>query len=84
MATWLVMRKFLPALLAAGTAMAATLTVYVETQHHARQLQVLRVDSDATHTARAMNHAFIEQAFDRPVLPDFVIAYTSFSKRSRG
>ena len=63
--------------------MAATLTVYVETEHHARQLQVLRVDSDAAHTARSTNQMFINNATERPVLPGFVIAYASVSKRSR-
>jgi hypothetical protein len=84
MATWLGMRKLLPALVAVGTAMAATFTVYVETQTHARQLQVLRLgvnDSDSQFTAHSMNQTVIDRSLDQPILPDFIIAYSSFSKR---
>ena len=77
------MRKLLPALMAAGTVMAATLTIYVETQHHARQLQVLRVGTDATFTARSMMQTMIEQAYEQPTMPHFVVAYSSMSKRHR-
>ena len=87
MATWLGMRKLLPALVAAGTAMAATFTVYVETQTHARQLQVLRVAAndtgDPSFTAHSMNQSVIDRSLDQPILPDFIIAYSSFSKRGR-
>jgi hypothetical protein len=87
MATWVGMRKLLPALIAAGTAMAATFTVYVETQTHARQLQVLRVAAndtgDPSFTARSMTQSLIDRSLDQPILPDFIIAYSSFSKRGR-
>ena len=87
MATGLGMRKLLPALVAAGTAMAATFTVYVETQTHARQLQVLRVAAndtgDPAFTAHSMNQSVISRSLDQPILPDFIIAYSSFSKRGR-
>lgn len=88
MATWIGMRKFLPALVAVGTVMAATLTVYVETQTHARQLQVLRTavndTGDPAFTRHSMNQTLIDRSLDQPVLPDFIIAYSSFSKRGRG
>lgn len=84
MPIWLDMRKLLPALMAAGTVMAATLTIYVETQHHARQLQVLRVGTDATFTARSMRQTVMDQAFEQPAMSDFVVAYSSRSKRHRG
>ena len=87
MATWVGMRKFLPALLAAGTAMAATFTVYVETQTHARQLQVLRLavndGGDPRFATHSMNQTVIDRSLDQPTLPDFIIAYSSFSKRGR-
>ena len=87
MATWLGMRKLLPALVAVSTAMAATFTVYVETQTHARQLQVLRLavndTEDPAFTAHAMNQTVIDRSLDQPTLPDFVIAYSSLAKRSR-
>jgi hypothetical protein len=82
MPTWLGMRKLLPALMAASTMMAATLTIYVETQHHARQLQVLRTGGDATFAARSMTQTMTEQAFEQPTMPaGFVVAYSSVSKR---
>lgn len=83
MPIWVGMRKLLPAVMAAGTLMAATLTIYVETQHHARQLQVLRVGTDETFTARSMTQTMMEQAFEQPTLPHFIVAYSSMSKRHR-
>lgn len=87
MATWLGMRKLLPALVAVSTAMAATFTVYVETQTHARQLQVLRLavndTGDPAFAAHSMNQTVLDRSLDQPVMPDFVIAYSSLSKRSR-
>jgi hypothetical protein len=85
MATWMGMRKLLPALIAAGTVMAATFTVYVETQTHARQLQVLRLGAsdsgDPRFAAHSMSQTMIDRSLDAPALPDFIIAYSSVSKR---
>jgi hypothetical protein len=67
--------------------MAATLTVYVETQTHARQLQVLRLAAtdtgDPAFALRSMNQNMIDRSLDQPIMPDFIIAYSSFSKRGR-
>lgn len=67
--------------------MAATFTVYVETQTHARQLQVLRLAAtdtgDPAFALRSMNQNMIDRSLDQPILPDFIIAYSSFSKRGR-